>query len=173
MQGSTISQAVQRAETILTESPELGLRPDPPATAIWTGGLATRTRHPDGRHVHTDMPTSLGGGGAEVTPGWLMRAALASCTATVIVMRAERLGIALEQLEVTTRTVSDARGMLAVHPNVGAGPLKVELVVVIRAAGVDPDSLEKLVAWADEHSPVGTALRESLDVRLTVNPATK
>lgn len=127
-------------------------------------------RHPDGRQVLTDMPLTLGGGGEEVTPGWLMRAALASCTATVIVLRAERLGISLQHLEVTARSESDTRGMLGLDPRVGAGPYSVDLLVDIRAEGVDARSLTELVAWADAHSPVGSALRQALDVRVTVNP---
>ena len=39
----------------------------------------------DGIEVHIDMPSSVGGGGAGPSPGWLFRAAQASCLATLIV----------------------------------------------------------------------------------------
>ena len=132
MPDSTICLAVKRVEDALTQKPGRGPQPDVPAQAVLTGGLGMEVRHPSGHTLLTDMPTSLGGSGQEVSPGWLMRAGLASCTATVIALRAERLGIRLTKLEVTARSSSDARGMLGLDPSVSAG-LHLDMQVDIQA----------------------------------------
>ena len=78
MPDSTICTAVKRVESALTQKPGRGPQPDSPAQAVLTAGLGMQVRHPSGKTLRTDMPTSLGGGGEEVAPGWLMRAGLAS-----------------------------------------------------------------------------------------------
>jgi uncharacterized OsmC-like protein len=171
MADSTIRAALEKVENTLSKKPPQA-SPDSPAHAVLTAGLAIQVRHPKGQCVTTDMPASLGGGGGGVPPGWLMRAGLASCFASVIVMRAERIGIALTRLEVTANTLSDARGMLGLDASVPAGPTDVELQVEVEAEGVGDEALAELVAWADAHSPVGDAMRRALDVRVTINGKT-
>ena len=166
---SSISAAVQRVESTFAKKPGLALQSDSPAHAVLAGGLAIEVRHPDGHVVRTDMPAALGGGGAEVAPGWLLRAGLASCTATVIAMRAERLGIQLDQLAVSAHSRSDNRGMLGLDAGVPSGPLELDLRIQVAAEGVSPETLADLVGWADEHSPVTDALRRALQVRVSVN----
>ncbi len=167
---SSISAAVQRVEDTFTKKPGLALQPDTPAHAVLTAGLAIEVRDPHGHVVHTDLPAVMGGGGDEAAPGWLLRAGLASCTATVIAMRAERLGIRLDRLEVSAHSRSDARGLLGLGDAVPPGPLDVDLQIRLEAAGVAPQVLADLAAWADAHSPVTDALRRALQVRVTVNP---
>ena len=170
MPDSTICVAIKRVESALTQKPTRGPQPDAPAQAVLTGGLGMQVRHPSGHTLRTDMPTSLGGGGEEVSPGWLMRAGLASCTATVIALRAERLGIPLTKLEVTVQSLSDARGMLGLDPSVPAGPLQMDMQVDIQADGIDNQAaLAELVAWANEHSPIGNVVRRPMDLGMTVN----
>ncbi|WP_341903630.1 OsmC family protein [Polaromonas sp. YR568] len=168
MSDSPISLALQRAEEAFAQKPGLALQNDAPAKAVFVGGLATQVAGPAGHTVGTDMPVTLGGAGACPGPGWLMRAGLASCTATVIAMRAERLGIRLTRLAVTANSRSDARGLLGVDPLVAAGPLEVNLDIDIAADGQTPESLAELVAWADAHSPVTNALRRAIDVQSQV-----
>jgi uncharacterized OsmC-like protein len=170
MPDSTICVAVKRVENALTQKPGRGVQPDTPAQAVLTGGLGMQVHHPNGHTLRTDMPTSLGGGGEEVSPGWLMRAGLASCTATVIALRAERLGIRLTKLEVTAHSSSDARGMLGLDPSVPAG-LQLDMQVDIQAENADEQALAELVAWADEHSPIASTVRSSQDLRVSVNGA--
>ena len=65
-----------------------------------------------GETVITDMPTAMGGDGAGPNPGWLLRASMASCTATAIAMRAARLGITLSRLRspfTASQTLADDR----------------------------------------------------------------
>src|SRR5947209_4993929 len=72
--------------------------------------------------VTTDMPHSVGGGASAPTPAWLMRAALASCDATLVAMEAARDGVELTDLKVTVESESDFRGVLGVDDSVHAGP---------------------------------------------------
>jgi uncharacterized OsmC-like protein len=84
------------------------------------------------------MPTGVGGGSSAPSPGWLARAALASCDATVIAMRAAELGIPLQGLEVTVDSESDDRGLLGMDDAVPAGPLSSRILVRIVAEGPRP-----------------------------------
>ena len=88
-------------------------------------------------------------------PGWFMRAALASCNATVIAMRAAQCGITLSALEVTVSSESDSRGMLGLDERVSAGMKALRMHVKTRAPGARPEELRELVDWAASHSPVG------------------
>jgi uncharacterized OsmC-like protein len=105
------------------------------------------------------MPPALGGAASAPNPGWLLRGALASCTATVIAMRAAKLGIALERLEVTAETDSDLRGILGMDERVSAGHHSVRMKVKIASPSAAPQALRELVEWAEAHSPVGCTLK--------------
>jgi hypothetical protein len=77
MSMQTISAAIDRLTAVLRRRPEFGLHDDEPATACWKGDLRVVSTHENGTQLETDMPAEVGGSGAKVTPGWLMRAALA------------------------------------------------------------------------------------------------
>ena len=108
----TIAAAMQRVESVFQRRPEAGLADDTPATAHWESGTRVVSRHPNGTQVVTDMPSEIGGSGDQVTPGWLLRAALASCAATRIAMAAAAAGVELTTLDVAASSRSDARGLL-------------------------------------------------------------
>ncbi len=165
MPDSPIRVALQRAEDVFIQKPGLAIQADAPAQAVFKDGLAMQVAHPAGHTLGTDMPVTLGGAGVHAAPGWLMRAGLASCTATVIAMRAERLGIRLTRLSVTASSRSDARGLLGLDHLVPPGPLEVDLLIDIDAEGQSPETLAELVAWANAHSPVADALRRAIDVQ--------
>jgi uncharacterized OsmC-like protein len=57
------------------------------------------------------VPEAVGGNATAGSPGWLLRAAVASCDATLLTMRAARLGLNLESVEVRVEALSDGRGM--------------------------------------------------------------
>ncbi len=118
----SIRSAVERAVDQLVNDPEAGVGPDATAVATLEDGLRMRVQGPRGEVV-TDMGESVGGAGSGPTPGWLMRAALASCDATVIAIEAAREGIELTALTVTVDSESDARGVLGVGDGVPPGPL--------------------------------------------------
>jgi uncharacterized OsmC-like protein len=167
-----IAAAVRRVEAVLQRRPAAGVHDDEPATALWRGGLQIVTRHGGGAQMLTDLPAELGGSGAEVTPGWLFRAGLASCLATRIAMEAAARGIELATLEVLAGSRSDVRGLLGMRDGNGApvdaGPMEVQLRVRISAAGVSAERLRLLVEDSNRCSPISAAAKNPLPVALTV-----
>lgn len=130
-----------------------------PTTARIVQGLRCEVRGPNGEAARTDMAPAMGGEASGPAPGWLMRASLASCTATCIAMRAATLGVELTLLEVTVESEADQRGMLGLDDRIPAGPSAFRAKVRIGAAGVPADELQALAEWADRHSPVASTLR--------------
>lgn len=84
------------------------------------------------------MPAAMGGSGSGPNRGWLLRAGLASCNATVIAMRAAQLGVKLNTLEVTVESDSDNRAMLGLDERISAGLLSLRTKVKIGAESVTP-----------------------------------
>src|SRR5919106_961411 len=93
------------------------------AFAVVEDGLRCRVEGPNGATIHTDMPAGVGGESRAPSPGWYLRAGLASCAATLIIMRAAELGLRLRHVEVAVDSESDDRGILAMDAGVRAGPL--------------------------------------------------
>lgn len=131
-----------------------------PATARLVEGLQCELRGPYKEQLVTDMPPAMGGEAAGPNPGWLLRGALASCTATVIAMRAAKLGMELGSLEVTVETDSDLRGLLGLDENVSARHAAMRMKVKISAPGQSADALRELVEWAEAHSPVSCTVKQ-------------
>jgi len=101
--------AMQRLRRVLERRPDHGLHDDSLATARWVQGTRVEASHANGAKVITDMPTEFGGSGDQVTPGWMFRAGIASCMATLIAMKAAEEGIMLTALEVKVKSRSDSR----------------------------------------------------------------
>ncbi|HEU4385572.1 MAG TPA: OsmC family protein [Anaeromyxobacteraceae bacterium] len=169
MSSAFIRQRIEAARSLLAANPDQGRYSDKAATATLEEGLRCRTRGPDATLV-TDMASAFGGGDAGPSPGWVLRAALASCDATLIAMRAAELGVALTRLEVTVDSESDDRGLLGVDDRIPAGPLAVRARVRISADGVGPERLRELVEWAEAHSPVADAVRRAVPTRTEIEP---
>ena len=170
-----IAAAMERVASVLRRRPQAGVSEDSAATARWDGGLRTSVRSDAGHSVATDMPVEVGGEASAVTPGWLLRAGLASCAVTRIAMAAAADGITLETLEARATSRSDARGMLAIPESDGrpvpAGPLAMELHIRIGASGVPAERLHALVASTTACSPVTCAIEQPLPVSLHVDVA--
>lgn len=170
-----IAASLERVASVLRRKPQAGLVDDSEATAQWLGDLRTSVRSDKGISVATDMPTELGGEASAMTPGWLLRAGLASCSATRIAMAAAAEGITLQTLEVRATSRSDARGLLAVPEMDGgavpAGPLAMALHVRISAPGVPEARLRALVASTATCSPVTGAVEQPLPVAMHVEVA--
>src|SRR3954470_6255118 len=131
MSAQYVADALHRVDTVLRRRPDMGLHDDSPAMATWRGNTRIVTGNGKGIEISTDMPSELGGTGDQVTPGWLLRAALAACTATRIAMGAAAAGIELTKLELRASSRSDTRGLLGMNESdgtrVGAGPQDVQL----------------------------------------------
>ena len=157
-----VAAAMQRVETVLRRRPGMAIHDDTTASARWQGGTRIVASHENGIQVKTDMPSEFGGAGDQVTPGWLFRAGLASCSATSIAMSAAAEGIELTALEVKATSRSDARGILGMADVAGApvhaGPRDVKLHVRISAKDAPPERLRVLVQVAVDRSPVSCVL---------------
>ena len=163
-----ISQSLSQVSRHFVEHPEDARSQDKPATAVLESGLRCRAEGPNGATLFSDMPAAIGGAGSAPSPGWLLRAALANCDATLIAMRAAQLGIVLSRLEVTVGSESDDRGLLGVSDAVPPGPLSVRVMVRIAATGASSEQLHELVHWAERHSPVSDAMRRAVPVATEV-----
>ncbi len=159
----SIRSAVETAADYLAGHPEAGAGPDTTAVATLQDGLRCRVQGPNAE-MFTDMSEDVGGGATGPTPGWLMRAALASCDATVIAMEAAREGIELTDLTVTVDSESDSRGVLGVGDGVPPGPLSVTVRIQLAAREATEEQLRELVRRLETRSPVGDALTRAVSV---------
>ena len=164
----SIRQAIETATGYLRQHPEDARSTDSAATASLVDGLVVRVTGPGGASITTDMVPSVGGTATAPSPGWLLRAAAASCVVTLIAMRAALLGVTLDRLEVTVDSESDDRGILGIDEAVPAGPLSGRVMVRLMARGVEPATLEAIVHWGVEHCPVSDALERPVPFKTDV-----
>ena len=118
--------------------------------------------------VITDMSKTVGGGATAPTPGWLLRAALASCDATAVAMDAAREGVELTALAVTVESESDFRGALGVDDTIDPGPLAVRVRIQLAAANATEDQLREIVQRAESRSPVHDAVVREISMTTEV-----
>ena len=142
---------------------------DGAASAVIEDGLRVRTTGANGEDVVTDMVTGIGGGGSAPSPGWMFRAANASCIATLIAMRAAELGIRLDGLTVDVDSESDDAGLLDVDAAVPAGPLSMRVVVRVEAASGSDDQVRDVIRWGVAHCPVCDAVKRAVPVELEIS----
>ncbi len=157
-----IREAIEKASGYLSENPDAATGTDAAATAVHEDGLRFRVEGPKGQ-LTTDMSESVGGGATAPTPGWLMRAALASCDATTVAMEAAREGVELTDLKVTVESESDFRGVLGVD-SVHPGPVAVRVHIELTAPDATDDQLREIVQRAESHSPVRDALAREVSM---------
>ena len=105
---------------------------------------------------------------AAPTPAWYMQAALATCNATGIAMKAAQEGIELTTLEVCIDTDSDIRGIFGFDESIIAGPLSMKTRVRIGATGVPEEKLHEIVNWTDKLSWCGNAIYRSVPLETEV-----
>ena len=162
MSVENVRKSIEEAIEYLDQHPNEAHYTDTAATASIEETLRCHAVAPDGTAVKSDMPPSVGGGGAAPSPGWLMRAALANCDATLIAMRAAQMGIQLTELEVIVDSESDDRGLLGMDDSVPAGPLSIRTRIRIGADEASEEDLQEIVEWAEKHSPVADAIRRAI-----------
>ncbi len=167
-----IAASIERLKAVITRRPDFAVQDDSPATARWDGGTKVVSSHASGHTMVTDMPPELGGEGRHVTPGWMFRAGIASCSATRIAMAAAEQGIVLSHLEVVADSTSDARGMLGMPGDAGvavpAGASQVRLAVTIAADGVDDATLHQLVQSTNCLAPMSSNIERAVPLMLSV-----
>jgi uncharacterized OsmC-like protein len=166
MDQERIASAITRAKVALAEAADEARYRDSEAVARLDAGLRVRIDGSDGASVVTDMPTGVGGEASAPSPGWMFRAAVASCVASFIAMRAAEKGVDLRGLSVMVDSESDDRGLLGVSA-VPAGPLSMR--VVVRAEGASDDAtVREIIEWGRAHCPVCDAVERAVPVQLTI-----
>jgi len=168
MGNESIKRALEGAVGYLTANPHEARYRDGHARATLRDGLVVDVTGAAGEVLVTDMTTSVGGTASAPSPGWLFRAAIASCVTTLIAMRAASQEVAIESLEVTVDSESDDRGILGIDASVPAGPLSVRVSVAVHASGVDGDLLREIARWGVEHCPVVDAVGRQVPVETLI-----
>jgi uncharacterized OsmC-like protein len=163
---SQIKESIENAVRYLTDHPDEARYTDSLARATLDDALRVRVDGPSGERIVTDMPSGVGGRGEEPSPGWLFRAAIASCVASTIGMEAAREGVTLTSLEVEVDSESDDRGILGMDESVPAGPLSTRIRIRGRADGVDGSALQGLLERGAGRCPVCEATKRAVDVSL-------
>src|SRR5437879_9994560 len=111
MSNTDIRDALANAIAYLKAHPDDARYTDSPAAAVLESGLAVTVHGPQGMSIHTDMPKSVGGTDQSPSPGWLLRAAQASCLATLIAMRAAQQGMEQGRIVVVVDSETAGRGI--------------------------------------------------------------
>jgi uncharacterized OsmC-like protein len=166
MANEQIRSAIEAATKYLSEHRDEARYTDSAATATLVDGLQVSVVGPAGETVTTDMPKSIGGGSEMPSPGWLFRAAVASCGTSLIAMRAAAEGVDLRSLEVTVDSESDDYGMIS--ESVPAGPLAMAVRVRIEASGDGSDRLREIAERGLDHCPVLDAVRRAVPVKAEI-----
>ena len=166
MADETIAAAVAAASGYLAEHPDEARYRDSAATARLGSGLAVAVTGPGGESLATDMPKGIGGGSAAPSPGWFMRAAAASCVASLIAIRAAALGVAVGSIEVTVDGESDDRGILGLDDQIPAGALSLNVVASI--GNVEETVQRDLLAWAVAHCPVTDSVARAVPISIEI-----
>ena len=167
---SQIGDAVARASAYLAEHPDEARYRDSVATATLGRNLRVDVTGPGGEKVSTDMPRGIGGEATVPSPGWLFRAATASCVASLIGIRAATLGLDLDpgEVEVTVDSESDDRGILGLDDDIAAGALSMKVVVRISDGSVGHEAREAIARWALDHCPVADSAARPVPIELEV-----
>ena len=171
MAADAIRSAITAAHAYLAQHPAQARSTDSAATAVLVDGLVVRVTGADGASITTDMVPSVGGTASGPSPGWLLRAAEASCVVTLIAMRAAMSGITLDSVQVMVDSESDDRGILGIDDEVSAGPLSARVAIRLTAAGTDAAALEEIARWGVKHCPVIDALERPVPVILEIATA--
>ena len=108
----SIADAVANASRYLSQHPDEARYRDSYARAMVKEGLAIKVEGPGGESLRTDMPKGIGGTASAPSPGWMLRAAEASCVASLIVIRAAATGVEVSGVTVEADSESDDRGIL-------------------------------------------------------------
>lgn len=165
---TTIRAAIAKAVDYLTEHPNEARYTDSVARASLGDSLRVEVEGPNGEQITTDMPGGVGGLAENPTPGWLFRAAVASCVASTVAMEAAREGVDLTGLDVEVDSVSDDRGILGMDPGTHAGPYSMRVRIRATASGVDEQRLREVVTTGADRCPVCDATKRPVEVSVEI-----
>ena len=160
----SIADAVANASRYLSQHPDEARYRDSYARAMVKEGLAIEVEGPGGETLRTDMPKGIGGTASAPSPGWMLRAAEASCVASLIVIRAAATGVEVSGVTVEVDSESDDRGILGLDEGIPAGPLSTRISVALEVGGDSQTDVDALVRWAVDHCPVVDAIQRAVPV---------
>lgn len=163
-----IKSAIEEAVAYLSEHPEEARYADSLARATLGGSLRVDVVGSDGEQIATDMPGAVGGRAEELSPGWLYRAAIASCIASTIGMEAARAGLDLSSLEVDVDSQSDDRGILGIDESVPPGPISARVRIRATASETDGDELRQVIERGARRCPVFDATQRAVEMELEI-----
>lgn len=147
----------------LEANPADGEGDDAGVRAVRSGPLSFVAVDENGHQVTSDMSESVGGSAAAMSPGTLLRGALACCTATSVAILAATDGIELTRLEVEVQSRSDDRGVFGLG-GVPPEPLHVRVIFRLESPTASDEQLRELADEAERRSPVAQALRRGVAV---------
>jgi uncharacterized OsmC-like protein len=163
-----IKSSIEDAVAYLSEHPNEARYTDSPATATLGGSLRVDVAGSDGERITTDMPGAVGGRAEEPSPGWLFRAAIASCVASTIGMEAARAGVELRSLVVEVDSESDDRGILGIDESTPAGPISTRVRVRVAASQMDREELRQVIELGTMRCPVFDATQRAVEMKLEI-----
>jgi uncharacterized OsmC-like protein len=163
-----VKESIENAVRYLSEHPDEARYTDSFARATLGEALRVEVEGPGGLRLVTDMPAGIGGREEEPSPGWLYRAAIASCVASTISMEAAREGVTLRSLDVEVDSESDDRGILGMDEAVPAGPLSTRVRIRAAAEGVEEGRLRELLERGAGRCPSFDATRRAVDLSLEI-----
>jgi len=161
-----VKGSIERAVAHLIEHPDEARYTDSAATARLGESLRAEVEGPSGERVVADMPPAVGGRGEHPSPGWLFRAAVASCVASTIGMEAAREGLDLGDVEVVVDSESDDRGLLGIDESVPAGPMSMRIRV--RLSGEASERAVEVAERGAARCPVCDATKRAVEVSVEV-----
>jgi len=172
MSANHIKESVDGVIEYYRKNPNEAKGAGAPFKAVMEEGLRCRVEKLDGTEIlKTDMAKGIGGGGSAPSPGTLFRAALVSCDATLVALRAAQVGIKLTTLEVILEGDPDdisTLGFLGIDDSIPAGEPSLRLSFRIGAENASPARLEELIDWVEAHSPVGDSVSRAIPTKTVV-----
>ena len=163
-----VRESIENAVRYLSDHPDEARYTDSHARASLGESLRVDVEGPNGERLVTDMSAGIGGLAEHPSPGWLFRAALASCVATTIGMETAREGVTLDQLEVEVDSDSDDRGILGMDEKVPVGPLSTRIRIRAQAPGVEDARLREILQRGAGRCPVCDATKRAVDVTMEI-----
>lgn len=152
-----------------TEGTSIGepqiIRPEVRTTLVT--GTATEVSVQAGAHRFTiDEPAGLGGTDKGANPVEHLLGALGACQVITFQVWADKLGIAVEGIDIELTGELDLRGFFGIDPNVRPGFTSIDVAVQISGPDTE-ERYQELVDAVERHCPVLDSLGNHVAVRAT------
>ncbi|USQ81694.1 OsmC family protein [Ornithinimicrobium faecis] len=161
---STTAQTSTASQDTSVGEPQI-IRPEVRTTLVT--GTATEVTVQAGAHRYTiDEPAGLGGTDKGANPVEHLLGALGACQVITFQVWADKLGIAVEEIDIALTGELDLRGFFGIDPNVRPGFSSIDVAVQISGSETQ-ERYEELVETVERHCPVLDSLGNQVPVRAT------